>query len=228
MGCRGPILSLLLSYSFWEVAAPDWPLEDRYGEDLLYLHGLANYEMHPLWVQRWQDGLFSYNLLRINYASVSQAELLSDVGLVINEELIEGLWFRYATSYDATQHRTAQDNYHAVGLEKSVYKTFSLYIYGDPQFEKEEIDIQWSLSFSSPGQSNYMRVAYLSAGPFWDDKNDRDSQNLGRPWSVNWATLPRPTPGAMKGKPLSMTRNWTDISTRFPLPIYSTSINRPT
>lgn len=187
MDWRGFLAGLLLACSCSVAAEPDWAFEEDYGDDLLYLHGLANYEMHPLWLQRWQNNLFNNNLLRINYASVSQTELFSDVGLVINEELIEGLWFRYATNYYATQYRNEQDNYHSVGLEKNVYKTFSVYIYGDPQFEKEEIDIQWGLSFTGADRNHYVRIAYVSVAPFWDDKNDRNSQSLNRPWGLDWS-----------------------------------------
>lgn len=47
---RNLLLGLLLSCSYSVVAEPDWNFEDDYGDELLYLHGLANYEMHPLWL----------------------------------------------------------------------------------------------------------------------------------------------------------------------------------
>lgn len=180
------LIAMLLTSAAASAQQFDWPYEDNYGDDLDYLHTIANYETHPLWVEKWQNNLFNKNMIRVNYASVAQTELFSDVRLVINEELLEGLWFRYATTYLATPYRTAQDNYHSIGLEKSLYKTLSIFIYGNPKFEKEEIDIQYGLSFTNADRSHYIRVAYVDVAPFWDDKNDQDGSNLKRPWQIVW------------------------------------------
>ena len=181
------LLLVSVAASAQEIDWPiDWPYEDNYGDDLVYLHAIANYETHPLWVETWQNNLFRKNMIRVNYASVAQTELFSDVGLVINEELIPGLWFRYGTNYLATQHRNEQDIDHSIGMEKSLYKTFSIFVYGNPKFEKEEIDIQYGLSFTNEDRSNYIRVAYVDVAPFWDDKNDQNSSNLKRPWQIAW------------------------------------------
>jgi hypothetical protein len=132
--------------------------------------------------------MFCQNLMRLNFASISNTELLSDAQLAINEELLAGLWYRYATVYYATHHRNEQEKRLSTGFEKRIYKSLAVFIYGDPHFEKEEIDIQYGLSFTSKNRSNYIRLSYIDVDVFWNDKNNVRSYDAKKPWQFNWET----------------------------------------
>ncbi|MBN1559531.1 hypothetical protein JW998_04735 [candidate division KSB1 bacterium] len=162
--------------------------DDYYGESMVYIHAVANYELHPFWHEKWQNNLFCRNMMRLNFASISNTELLSDARLAINEELAAGLWFRYATTYYATHHRNEQDIYISTGFEQRIYKSLSVFAYGDPHFEKEEIDIQYGLALTGKNRSNYIRFSYIDVDLFWNDKNNIKSHDAKKPWQFNWET----------------------------------------
>jgi hypothetical protein len=164
----------------------EWPYDDYYTEYKLYVYAIANYDLHPTWHEKWENNLFRQNMLRLNYGSISNTELLSDARLVINEKVAPGIWFRYATTYYATHHRNEQDKYFTVGFEKNIFKGFSLFVYGNPHFEKEGIDIFYGVSLANKQRSNYMRAALVDVDPFWNDKNNVNSYNLKRPWQISW------------------------------------------
>ena len=108
------LLVLLIFYLLPALAVSQkiaWPFDDYYGENLVYIHAVANYELNPTWHEKWENNLFRQTMLRLNFASISNTELLSDAHLTLNEELTRGFWFRYATSYYATHHRNEQDNF---------------------------------------------------------------------------------------------------------------------
>ena len=164
----------------------EWPYDDYYTEYKLYIYAITNYDLHPTWHEKWENNLFRQNMLRLNYGSISNTELLSDARLVINEKVANGLWFRYATTYSATHHQNEQDKYFTVGFEKNIFNGFSLFVYGNPHFEKEEIDILYGVSFSNSQRSNYIRAALVDVDPFWNDKNNVNSYNVKRPWHISW------------------------------------------
>ncbi|MBN1466478.1 hypothetical protein JXA02_11990 [candidate division KSB1 bacterium] len=166
----------------------DWPYDDYYGENMVYIHAIANYELHPFWHEKWEKNLFCQNMMRLNFASISNTELLSDARLALNEELSSGLWFRYAATYYATHHRNEQDKHVETGFEKQIYRPLSVFIYGDPHFEKEEIDVQYGLSLTNKSRTNYLRLAYRDIDVFWNDKNNIKSRDMKKPWQFVWET----------------------------------------
>ncbi|MBN1480320.1 hypothetical protein EH223_20230 [candidate division KSB1 bacterium] len=181
-------LSLYLLSSFGLAQEIDWPYDDYYTEDKLYIHAIVNYDIHPMWHDHWENNLFRQNMLRMSFGSISLTELFSDVSLAMNQEVTKGIWFRYATAYYATHHRNEQDKHLSTGFEKYIFKSFSLFAYGNPHFEKEEIDIHYGISLTNKDRTSYFRVAYIDVDTFWDDKNNINSVNLTRPWRLGWET----------------------------------------
>ncbi len=179
---------IILSVKSLIASETTWPFEDHYRDSMLYIHAVANYELHPTWREQWQINQYRQNMLRLNFASISMDDMLSDAHLAINEKLAPGLWFRYFTKYYATRHRNEQEKYTTLGFEKSIYRSFSAFVYGNPHFEKEEIDIQYGLSLSSSNRRQYLRLAYIEVDPFWDAKNDQYSTSLEQPWGLLWET----------------------------------------
>lgn len=182
------ILSFCLLSSFGLAQEIDWPYDDYYTEDKLYIHVIVNYDLHPMWYDHWENNLFRRNMLRMSFGSISSTELFSDVRLAVNEEVTKGIWFRYATTYYATHHRNEQDKHVLTGFEKYITKSLSLFAYGNPHFEKEEIDIHYGMSLTNKKRTNFFRVAFIDVDTFWDDKNNVRSVNLKRPWRLGWET----------------------------------------
>ena len=165
---------------------PDWPYEEKYDDNMVYIHAIANYSLHPYWIERWENNAYRRNMLRLNFASISSTELFSDARLVLNERISPGLWFRYEMTYQGSFHRTEQDKYYKAGFEKKIYKNLSAYIVGNPHFEKENIDVEYGVSLTWKNRSNYMRLGTVDVDVFWDDKNNLHSTSIQKPYWVVW------------------------------------------
>jgi hypothetical protein len=82
------LASLLLGTSAAaQVPSPDWPFDDAYRDQMLYLHAPVNYSHDLRSAHEWQRRQLDDNSLRVRTGSVSSTELLTDVDLNINEPL---------------------------------------------------------------------------------------------------------------------------------------------
>lgn len=170
------------------LAQIEWHFEDYYQETMLYIHPIANYDFHPEWYQEWENNSFRSNIVRLNFASISMSELFSDAQLVVNEQVLKNLWFRYEYIYYATHHQNEQQRSSFMGFEKNIYRYFSLFVYGNPHFEKENIDVQYGFSLANQKRTRYFRFAYVQVDPFWDQKNDVNSSSIKKPWEIVWTS----------------------------------------
>ncbi len=138
-----------------------WDFDDFYRKNMLYLHPIVNYELHPLWYQEWEDNLFGKSSLRFSIGSVTLTELFSDSRVVINHRLIDGLWFRFEDSWYASHHINREEKSKFVGLEQYLWRGLSIFCYGDLTFNKEEADILLGISVTDSSRNRYFRIALL-------------------------------------------------------------------
>lgn len=165
----------------------EWEFDDFYTAKLLYLHPVVNYEFHPLWYQEWEDDLFRVNSVRLSFGSVTLTELFSDSRIVINERLIDGLWFRFDDMWYASHHIDREERSRRLGLEQYVWRGLSIFCYGDLAFDKEEADILFGMSVTDSTRRRFARVAFLDEDQFYDEKNDRGGVTSRRPLGLTWA-----------------------------------------
>jgi hypothetical protein len=165
----------------------DWEFDDFYTSNLLYLHPVVNYELHPLWYRDWEDNLYSSNSVRFSFGSVTLTELFSDSRIVINEHLIHGLWFRLDDTWYASHHVDREERTRRVGLEQYLWEGFSTFCYGDLAFNKEEADILFGISVTDSTRRLFARVAFLDEDQFYDEKNDMAGKTQRRPLGLTWA-----------------------------------------
>jgi hypothetical protein len=164
-----------------------WEFDDFYTANLLYLHPVVNYELHPIWYQEWEDNLFRINSVRFSFGSVTLTELFSDSRIIINEQLIEGLWFRFDDTWHASHHIDREQRWRRVGLEQYLWRGFSIFSYGDIAFNKEEADILFGISVADSTRRHFARLAFVDEDQFYDEKNDKGGVTSMRPLGFTWA-----------------------------------------
>lgn len=163
-----------------------YPYEDKYQNGALYVHELINYIFHPEWQFDWERQLFSSNELRVSAGSVRTDELLVNTQLYLNNDLSKGWWFHTRGNWYSSRHRNSRTLDAYLGLEKYIYKNFSVFALGFPRFDKEYLSAQFGLGLYSDTRENYLNIALVLKDMVWDGKNPADGRSTQKPLGIQW------------------------------------------
>lgn len=165
----------------------EWPFDDGYRDQMLYLHALVNYGFDLDWQADWERRQFSGNALRINTGSVSSTELLTDVDLNINESLNEKWRFMGRYTRSGLRQEPSRDELLLLGLERSILEASAVYLSVNPEFDKEFLDIAAGYTHYGADREQYVRIGVLVEDLNWDTKNAFGAKQNQRPAAVEWA-----------------------------------------
>jgi len=162
------------------------PYEDRYRDNLLYLHALAGYEFDLLEDFQWERRRVAGNGLRLSYGSVDTKDLLTDVELRINQPLGGGWWFLGQLRDYSSLHLPLRRQEFWTGFERTVSGGFSAFFRLAPLPDKELMDGEAGLSLSSADREHYLRLALQWEDFNYDLKNDLDGVSRQTPMGLRW------------------------------------------
>src|SRR6056297_277569 len=83
----------------------DWNYDQNYQRERLYLHVVTNYAYDHRWNYKWEKNYLKSNSMRMNYGSVTTSELLTDIQLVINQEIGPGWHFKTRLNRSRSLHK---------------------------------------------------------------------------------------------------------------------------
>lgn len=184
-----PLLTLFTAL-LWLGSSPGGEVlreyEEPYRDRLLYLHALINYELNAFWQNDWEQRFFSGNGFRLTVGSVTTTDLLGDGQLALNPDLGGGWRFRGVGTWLATRHLNAEEKSTFMGLERHIFREFSIFLLTDPSFDKENTDACLGVL-----AADKTREKYLSAALVWEDfvygeKNPRGGVSIRDPLAFQW------------------------------------------
>jgi hypothetical protein len=164
----------------------DWKFEKHYQDGMLYLHPFVNYPYNLSWEYDWEQRQFSNHGFRLTVGSVTTDELLVDGELVINQDLGSGWRFRgRGVSREALHFNTGVESIF-MGVEKTFYKNFSIFLLVNPSFDKEETDASTGILLTNSNREKYLRLAFIPEDFVYDEKNDRGGVSSQTPYAFEW------------------------------------------
>ena len=131
MGISGRLLlTLLLCGTSANAQLPDenWPYDNGYQTQMLYLHSFINYAYDLEWQYEWERRQFAGNALRINTGSVASDELLTDIDINISQPLNDKWRFMGRFTRDGFRWQQLRQELLLVGLERSVFDSSAVYL----------------------------------------------------------------------------------------------------
>ncbi|MGW8266413.1 MAG: hypothetical protein ACWGSQ_08600 [Longimicrobiales bacterium] len=162
------------------------PYEDRYKDNLLYLHALVGYEF-GLWNDfEWERRRVAGNGLRLSYGSVSTRDLLTNADVRINQPLGRGWLFLGQYREYASLHLQTRQQAFWGGFEKYVSHGLSAFLRVNPLPDKEFMDGELGLSLTDSGRERYLRVALQVNDLNYDLKNELGGVSDRTPLGVRW------------------------------------------
>jgi hypothetical protein len=162
------------------------PYEERYKDNLLYLHALVGYEF-DLWDDfHWERRRAAGNGLRLNYGSVSTRELLTDAEIRINQPLGGGWLFLGQYRDHAGLHIQLRQQVFWAGFERYLWSGLSAFFRVNPLFDKELMDGELGLSLADAAREHYLRLAFRVEDINYDIKNDLGGISQQTPIGVRW------------------------------------------
>ncbi len=105
----------------FQVPAGEWEYDDRYKDELLFLHAFVNYDFNPEWYFFWEENRLRKNQTRMSFGSVEINDLLCNYHTVVNAPLARNWWFRLDHRYYASQHLDDKIEYLFMGFERVIY-----------------------------------------------------------------------------------------------------------
>ncbi len=185
----GLIGALLLGTAAARAQAPvvDWPFENGYRDQMLYLHALVNYSFDVDSQFEWERRRFVSNALRIRTGSVSSNELLTDVELELNESLNDDWRFRGRFVRSGLRQEPTRDDLLLAGLERRIFGNGGVYLAANPEFDKEFLDVAMGYTWYGDEREQYVRVGLLLEDLTWGSKNAFGGEQDQRPVSIEWA-----------------------------------------
>lgn len=165
----------------------DWPFEDSYQTQMLYLHAFINYAVDLEWQYEWEQRQFVGNSLRINTGSVASDELLTDIDINLSQPLNEKWRFTGRFTRDGFRWQQLRKEQLLVGLERSILDSSAVYLMVNPEFGKESIDIAAGYTYYMDNREQYVRIGVLSEDFEWDTKTESGGRQDQDPISVEWA-----------------------------------------
>jgi hypothetical protein len=174
------------TYAAAQVPDSDWPFEDPYRDQMLYLHALVNYSHDLQWQFDWERRQLADSALRVNTGSVTSTELLTDIDLNINTPLNDK--WRVQGSFRRTGLRQWPnvEEQLLLGFERSIFESSAVYLTVNPEFNKELIDVAAGYTFYRDDRQQYMRVGVLIEDINYQTKNDRGGVTEQSPVALQW------------------------------------------
>jgi hypothetical protein len=177
------LLLLFLNVPGWAEAPFRTYYDDKLTDKLLYLHALVNYDLHPEWYFDWERHLLSGNGVALSFGSVETQDLQAVLKININEPLTGDLSLIYRGRIYESQITQKPVRYGFIGLEYVIYNRFSAYLLANPDFDKEEVDLESGIRFTDAARENYLSIGLAFDDFTYDEKNDAggisDHQPLG-------------------------------------------------
>jgi hypothetical protein len=180
------ILPILIFVSSLYAAEDNWPYDDAYDDNMLYLHALINYDYNALWKFRWEEKQFSSNGFRITVGSVTTTDLLTDWGLFINQDLGAGWRFQGIGRWNETRHKNIFEKSALMGLEKEIYQGLNIHLLVNPSYYKENTDLNAGFTYYDQSREFYARIALQYEDFVYDSKNDQAGISSQKPLGLTW------------------------------------------
>jgi len=183
------LLAVLPGACLTQAAAqtPDWPFDDVYDSDLVFLHPLANYRPNPHWVRDWERGRASGNSVWATVGSVSQKEFFTDVRMRIDQPLGDTRFrFLYDLRWLGGEHVDLEVLQQFLGLEMSVAGPWGLQALVHPTPDKADVDAALGVIVADESRGRFLRVSLRLDDLLYGDRNKDGGVSQGEPVGVQW------------------------------------------
>lgn len=180
------ILSIIFLFTASSIYGFEWTFDKTYNRERLYLHVVTNYAFDHRWEYKWERKYLKNNQFKINYGSVTTSELLSDVELIINQEIGKGVRFQnYLTRYSSL-HKNSRKNSNFMGFEKSIFNNVALFLLFNPYSDKEKMDGKLGFTIYNSDREKYLKLGLQWNDFVYNSKNGKSGNNLRENYILNW------------------------------------------
>lgn len=183
-------LLILFATLFWFSSSPGGEpgreYEEPYRDRLLYVHAFLNYELNAFWLYEWEQRFFSSNGFRLTVGSVTTTDLLGDGQLALNPDLGGGWRFRGVGTWLATRHLNVEEKSTFMGLERHIFREFSIFLLTDPAYDKENTDASLGVLAADKSREKYLSVALVWDDFVYGEKNSRGGVSIRDPLAFQW------------------------------------------
>ena len=182
----GQILFVFLICSQSVAGGIDWKYEQPYTDEFLYLHSFVNYSYNAFWKFDWERNLVKTNGIKLNFGSVTTADLQSDSRLVFNQKIGDGWRFKGNGNYRANRFENSHVENLFVGMEKTIINNVGLFFLINPLYNKEFTDISFGALISNDNREKYLSAEIKLEDFLYNEKNDFDGKSVKDPIVLNW------------------------------------------
>ena len=182
----GQILFVFLIFSQSFAGGIDWKYEQPYTDEFLYLHSFVNYSYNAFWKFDWERNLVKTNGIKLNFGSVTTADLQSDSRLVFNQKIGDGWRFKGNGNYRANRFENSHVENLFVGMEKTIINNVGLFFLINPLYNKEFTDISFGALISNDNREKYLSAEIKLEDFLYNEKNDFDGKSVKDPIVLNW------------------------------------------
>lgn len=159
---------------------------EPYRDRLIYLHALINYELNAFWQYEWEQHFFSSNGFRLTVGSVTTTDLLGDGQLTLNPDLGGGWRFRGVGTWRAARHLNTEEKSTFMGLERHIFREFSIFLLTDPSYDKENTDACLGVLAADKTREKYLSAALVWEDFVYEEKNSRGGVSIQDPLALQW------------------------------------------
>lgn len=189
LNARRLLFALLFIGTCTYAQLPDenWPYEDSYQKQMLFLHPFINYAFDVEWQYEWERRQFVSHAARVNTGSVASDELLTDVDINISQPLNDKWRFTGRFNRAGFRWQQLRDEQLHLGLERSIFGSSAIYLTVNPEYNKEAIDVAAGYTFYKDNREQYVRIGLLAEDFEWETTKELGGKQEQDPIAVEWA-----------------------------------------
>ena len=166
---------------------PDWPFDQHYDSDLVYLHPLVNYALSPYWERDWERNLLRQSGVRVSVGSVATRDFLTESSVNVNQPVGDTRYrFLYLLDWFGGEHLDIGGVEQFMGFEASVVGPLGVLALVHPEPDKEDVDMAFGVVLTGEGRETYLRASVRFDDFLYGDKNDRGGESIQESVSLQW------------------------------------------
>ncbi len=181
------VLALIAARSPVYAQTVDWPFDDVYDSDLVYIHPLVNYALSPYWVRDWERNLASGSSVWGTVGSVSQKQFFTDVRVRVDEPLGDSRFrFLYSLSWLGGEHVDEEVLQQFLGFEMHLSGPLGAHALVHPTPDKGDLDAAFGLIVADSTRERFLRVSVRLDDLLYGDRNREGGVSEQDPIGVQW------------------------------------------